>query len=303
MGHLKCPTADEMGRFTDARQILEKYIFAHPRVKEDSPSRPRNDPNSAAEVLTYQIGPNPLTYPGPFDVANDARNFYGMTYIWEKKPRDIVSEKNLALIGDTALVRFFIQGATPSEFIEAMSMKMPAELRKKIEPLIVSKLIAMKEWALASKAMGLLETQPAKSLLRDVGTAAKILSIEPSDAESNARVGIFLAMMSPGSEILAPCKNQKFAPVVEPAEFFIKSLNQFKADEAAKKQKKPIEAKLLSTMLHCFKETRVGPICGSHWMPYRNDQSPPLSERRAWFKRLHKRFPNSPEAKAQSVYW
>lgn len=293
----------EMGRFTDARQILEKFIIAHPRAKEDSASRPRNDPDSATEVFTYQIGPNPVTYPGPFDVANDARNFYGMTYIWEKKPRDIVSEKNLALIGDTALVRFFIQGTSPTEFIEAMSMKLPTELRKKIEPLIVSKLIAMKEWALAWKAMGLLETQPAKSLLRDVGTAAKILAIDPSDAESNARVGIFLAKINPGPEIFAPCENQNFSPMVKPSELFIKSLNQFKADEAAKKRKKPIEAKLLSTMLHCFKVTREGPICGNHWRNYESDQSPPLSERRSWFKRLHKRFPNSPEAKAQTVYW
>lgn len=293
----------EMGRFADARQILEKFIVAHPMAKEDSLTARRYDSSSESPVITYQIGPNPRDYPGSHDVANDVRNFYGMTYLWEKKPKDIVSEKNFALIGEASLVRVFIQGSSSLDLYETLSMKMPTELRKKIEPLIVSKLIAMNEWALAGKAMGLIDTQPGQSLLREIGKAAQILANDPTDAESNARVGMFLAHVRPGPGILAPCKNQKFAPMVEPFELFTNSLSKFKEDEAAKKRKTPIEAKLLSTMLRCFKVTSAGPSCGGHWSAYASDQAPPLSERRSWFKRLHKRFPNSPEAKAQTVYW
>jgi outer membrane protein assembly factor BamD (BamD/ComL family) len=289
------------GKYDQARSLLAPFIQSHPFQKSKSE---RPEAGRGKEIIaTYEIGPNSAAdqHPG-FDVATDSRNFYSMTYVWEKKPAALITQKNLDLLSDAPIARVFAQGLSPEEIGEILSNdKLGKNVRAVVEPLAMAKLIALNKWSEAVGVYQHISTPKVRKDFAELAKSAKALSTNDKDAEANARVGMFLANIEPSPLIFAPCEKQTFDTKMTSAmDFYLKGLEGFKADE---KTKNPVEASMLREMLICFKDHYGAPYCGEKAVKWDESKSLPISARKSWWQRLKQRFPKSKEAKSTTVYW
>jgi len=284
-----------LGQFDKARTRIEAFIKQHPlqAEKAKSPSKLR---------AHYNIGPHFADENLKQDEAVDARNFYAMTYHWEGKAAAIATQKSLELLTAEPLKRVYIQAVRPEEMLVTLAQTdLSKNVRALLEPLIMAKLIVTNQWSLAASAYKSLRTQSTKKEFRLVAKAAEILAQNPADAEANARIGLFISQLDPDPRVFSTCEKQSFGPITESLDFYLRALDGFKAKESSKKN--PLEATLLRAMLACFKDHHGVPYCGPKANKWDSQNSIPTEIRAQWFKRLKSRFPDSPEAKAQKIYW
>lgn len=286
-----------MGNYPAARTRLESFIKNHP--VELSMKRKTSFPPS------YYTGPSFAKEDPDLNPAVDARNFYAMTFFWQGRTGDIITKKNNELLTSPPLLRVAIQGSSPESLVGLLKKKdIPRDLRIQLERLVLTKLIALNEWRLANEAFGLSESSEVKKSFSNLELSVRTLIDQPNDASANAYVGIFVAAIEPNPRIFAHCKQGTFSDIKEAMEFYLTALAGFQLEEKQKKKPNPLEATLLRQMLICFKDHRDAPYCGSRAEKWGdNPNKIPLAERKKWYLRLKKRFPDSKEAKAQTFYW
>ncbi len=229
----------------------------------------------------------------------DALRFYALTFAWQGNLKAAFEPQSIEILGSSQLERLATEGLTPSELFEVLNHNtLNGKVRTQIERVALAKQLVWSAWTEVARTWPLIQNDGIRKEFKVYVDAAAALAKNKTDAAALFRVGSFVSKIEPGPEVFAPCKKLRYEDdkIRSPMSYFGESLLAFSKGTDAKKN--PIEAELLESMIRCYKPHYSAPYCFGAESAADSDAT-----RRGWFKRLHKRFPGSPQAKRTPIFW
>ena len=155
------------------------------------------------------------------------------------------------------------------------------------------------EWSHWSEVWKQVRDESVKKQFQDLNEAAEKLQKNPKDPEALFILANLMAKVEPHPEAYAPCVDTQLeiTKVPTPLSLLSQSEEEFKKSP----ERNPVEAKALSLMIRCFKQSYSAPYCFGY--DYNEPSKTPASKRQEWFKKLKHDFPHSAEAKSTTVFW